>query len=192
MSARTVSTGAVMMALTGMSRGMSPATTLERRSASVTMPSPWGVSTSTEVTSSSFMSCATLRTVMSGGQNTGSRRISDVTGTVRTSGSARAACEVRSTRSRKLCAMNAAPSGRPSTATASARGSTYRAESSTARTVNSGGWPESSVGWPKSWPLVTTSTTLPLCSSSMVPSRTTYRCSPGGPFSTSTVSPRTT
>ncbi len=85
----TVFAGTVMIVLTGASGERPPAITFLRRSASVTMPRPLRLWTRTAVTVSSLMSCATSRMVVSGSQNTGPRRTSEVTGTLRTSGSAR-------------------------------------------------------------------------------------------------------
>jgi hypothetical protein len=100
--ALTVFTGAVMTTLTGVSDDKPPARTFLRRSVSVTMPSPLRLRTRSAVTTSSLMSVAASRTVVAGSQNTGPRRIRDVTGTLRTSGMARMAWAARMSRSRRV------------------------------------------------------------------------------------------
>ena len=72
--------GAVITVLTGSSTDTPAATTRERRSRSVTIPSEPRSATTTEVAPASFISRAASRIVVSGSTTTGSARISESTG----------------------------------------------------------------------------------------------------------------
>ena len=187
--APTVYTGCVMMVLTGASLEALTATTLSRRSTSVTMPSPSRVVTRRAEASSSAMSSAASAIVVSGSQNTGARRTSEPTVRKRTSGSERMVRAACSRRSRRVWATKRTPSGRLRISSATSPWMTNSAESSRARVVNSGASPVSSVGWPNTSPRLTTSTMTSLCVSSRVPSSTMYSWVPGSPPSTNTASP---
>ena len=109
---------------------------------------------------------------VSGSQNRGALRTSDVTGRLRTSGRARIVRAAWISRSRWLPASHISPSGWLSRAIATSLGMQYRSDWVRALVVNSGGSPVSRVGWPKTSPRVIRATTASLCTSSSVPSRT--------------------
>ena len=89
LSSRMVRTGIVMIALTGVSGVTPAASTLSRRSPSVTMPSPCDDSTRTARTDSSPISFATALAGASWSTKTGGLRISEETCTALASGAAR-------------------------------------------------------------------------------------------------------
>ena len=117
-SPRRVLAGIDMISRTGASRETPPATTLSRRSTSVTMPRPSRVSTSSADTRLSAISWAASLMLVSASQKTGSLRSRAVTGRVRTSGRARMVRAAWSRRSRSVRATKRTPSGLPSTSSA--------------------------------------------------------------------------
>ena len=160
-SAPMVCTGADMISVTGACRETWPTTTLLRRSTSVTMPwmpLPPGPRTRIAERFSAIMIFAASWTGVSGSQKSGLLRTTDVTGSVRTSGSARMVPAACSRRSRALAAIHVTPAGWVSSFMAAARGRQYSSESSRARTVNSGARPVSSVGCPSTSPAGTMAT----------------------------------
>ena len=156
-----VCTGDDMISVTGAWRETWPTTTLLRRSTSVTMPwmpRPPGPRTRIAERFSLIRISAACRAVVSGSQNSGLLRVTDVTGSVRTSGVARMVPAACTSRSRESAAIHWMPAGRLRRSTAAARGRQYSSESSRARTVNSGASPVSSVGCPMTSPAATTAT----------------------------------
>ena len=120
-SAPMVCTGADMISVTGACRETPPTTTLSRRSTSVTMPTmpvPPGPRTRIAERFSAIMICAASCAVVSGSQNSGLLRVTDVTGMVRTSGMARMVPAACSRRSRRLTAIHWTPDGRLSSSNA--------------------------------------------------------------------------
>ena len=120
-----VCTGDDMISVTGAWRETWPTTTLLRRSTSVTMPwmpLPPGPRTRIAERFSAIMISAASCAVVSGSQNSGLLRVTDVTGSARTSGSARMVPAACSRRSRRLAAIHCRPEGLPSSPTASSRG----------------------------------------------------------------------
>ena len=114
-----------MISVTGAWRETCPTTTLLRRSMSVTMPwmpRPPGPRTRIAERFSAIMTSAASWAVVSGSQNSGLLRVTDVTGRVRTSGSARMVPAACSRRSRRFAAIHWRPAGRPIRLTASSRG----------------------------------------------------------------------
>ena len=120
-----VCTGADMISVTGACREAWPTTTLSRRSTSVTMPwmpRPPGPRTRIAERFSAIMISAACRAVVSGSQNSGLLRVTDVTGSVRTSGMARMVPAACRRRSRRFAAIHWRPAVRLSRPTASSRG----------------------------------------------------------------------
>jgi hypothetical protein len=78
--AATVTAGLVITAATGSSADRPAATTRERKSRSVRIPSSSPASTTTHVTPAAVMRCAASRIVASGAQTTSGRRTSFSTG----------------------------------------------------------------------------------------------------------------
>ena len=150
-SALIVFTGADMIELTAASPDSPGATTLSRRSTSVTMPSPLLACTRMAERPSAIIIAAASRMVTSGPQKMGLPWRSAVTGRVRTSGSAIVLAAWVS-RSRSVRATNLTPSNRLRISRARSMGMQYSVESSRARAVNSGGSPVSRVGWPNTSP----------------------------------------
>jgi hypothetical protein len=111
-----------MIALTGPSNDALAATTLSRRSTSVTMPSPSRVRTRIAERSLAAMTPAASATVVSGSQNSGAPCKRERTVRVRTSGRARAVRAAWMSRARSVLATNTTPSVRLSTSSASSPG----------------------------------------------------------------------
>ena len=86
------------------------------------MPLPPGPRTMIAERFSAIMICAASRAVVSGSQNSGLLRVTDVTGMTRTSGRARIVPAAWSRRSRALAAIHWRPDGRLSTSNATSRG----------------------------------------------------------------------
>ena len=124
-SAPIVCTGADMISVTGACRETPPTTTLLRRSTSVTMPMmPWPPGPRTRIAErfSAIMIFAASCALVSGSQKSGLLRVTDVTGSVRTSGIARMVPAAWRRRSREFAAIHVSPAGWLSTATATSRG----------------------------------------------------------------------
>ncbi len=121
-SAPMVCTGVVMMVETGASREMSESTTLSRKSTSVTMPRPSRKRTSRALRPASAMILAASRIEVSGSQNSGALRTTEVTGRLRTSGRERMVRAAWIRRSRWLPASHMSPSGCRSRSKATSRG----------------------------------------------------------------------
>ena len=124
-SAPIVWTGVVMMVDTGASRETPESTTLSRKSTSVTMPRPSRSRTSRALRPASDSILAASRMGVSGSQNSGALRTSEVTGRLRTSGRERMVRAAWISRSRWLPASHIRPSGWLSRSKATSLGMQY-------------------------------------------------------------------
>ncbi len=106
-----VCTGVVMMVDTGASRDTPESTTLSRKSTSVTIPRPSRSRTRRALRPASASIRAASWMGVSGSQNSGELRTSEVTGRLRTSGRARMVRAAWIRRSRWLPASHISPSG---------------------------------------------------------------------------------